>query len=73
MKKLIFLVPFLIFSCGESGRMQPVGKYKSCVLIENPNSGKISEHLWVKNKDSVFEIIVPSIDVEKLKAGDTIK
>ncbi len=75
MKKLAtLLIPFLLFSCGKS-EVEPIEKYrgKGIVLLENPDSLGKNEYLYVKNKDSVFIIVVPRFDAKNLKQGDTIK
>jgi len=72
-KLLLILVPLLFISCGKSNRLEPVQKYKGCILIENPDSDSLGEHLYVRTNDSVLSIYVPTFDVKNLKAGDTIK
>lgn len=73
MKKLAtLLILFLFFSCV---KVEPIEKYRGqgVILLENPDSKKWTEHLYVKNKDSVFTILIPTFDAKNLKQGDTIK
>jgi hypothetical protein len=76
MKKLAtLLIPFLFFSCAKGREVEPIEKYrgKGIVLLESPDSDSRNEQLYVKNKDSVFTIVVPTFDAKNLKQGDTIK
>jgi hypothetical protein len=74
MKKLsLLLIVPLFISCGESNRLEPIQKYRGCILIENPDSEGLGEQLFVRTNDSVFDICVPTFDAKNLKAGDTIK
>ena len=76
MKKLAtLLIPFLLVSCAKEEKVEPIEKYRGpgIVLLENPNSTGLTEHLYVKNKDSVFTILIPQFDAKNLKQGDTIK
>lgn len=73
MKKLLLLIVPLFISCGKSNKLEPIQKYRGCILIENPDSDKLGENLYVRTNDSVFAIYVPTYDAKTLKAGDTIK
>jgi hypothetical protein len=75
MKKVLRVLSccLLLFSCAENEKVEPIEKYKGVIVLEEPNSENFAEYLMVKNKDSVFEIIVPAFDAKILKAGDTIK
>ena len=86
MKKLTVLVSVLFLfpaiSCGKMDweKTEPIEKYqdgKSVVLyITNReyNSPSLAcARLRLKNKDSVYEIVVPAFDAISLKIGDTLK
>ena len=76
MKKILGILSCcFLFSCAKEIKVEPIEKYrgKGIVLLEAPNSDLRTEHLYVKNKDSVFIIVVPTFDAKNLKQGDTIK
>lgn len=73
MRKLIFLVPFLIFSCG---KLEPIEKYRGKgIVVIGPIYPTSSNNMDVrcKTKDSIFYLTLSKFDAEKLKEGDTIQ
>lgn len=73
MRKLIFLLPFLIFSCG---KVEPIEKYRGKnIVVIGPIYPTSSRNMSVrcKTKDSIFYIALSNFDAEKLKEGDTIQ
>lgn len=75
MKKVILTLVFgiLLTSCIDR-KIIPIEQYrgKGIVVLENPDSEKSYEYLWVKNKDSTFYIKIPTFDAQNLKMGDTL-
>lgn len=70
--KLLFIA--LLFSCCNPRNIEPIEKYKGCILVEvyYPGRSTYSPTL-LKNKDSVFVIDLLILDTKNLKPGDTIK
>ena len=73
MKKLIFLLPFLIFSCS---KVEPIEKYRGKgIVVIGPIYSASSNNMNVrcKTKDSIFYLTLSKFDAEKLREGDTIR
>jgi len=75
MKKIILTLLFgILISCSKGNLVQPIEKYrnKGIIVLETPDAASGTEYLLVKDKDSVFEIMIPFFDAKDLKPGDTL-
>ena len=79
MKKIftLLVLSLLLVSCfGKNPPLEPIEKYrgKGIIVVGEPTGWEPLEMMvMVKNKDSVFWILIPRFDANNLKPGDTIK